>query len=197
MQKSKWLIMGRTATGKDFLSAILTKSGMRQVKSYTTRPMRTENEDTHIFVSEEEARRHTDKVAQTVINGYEYFATREQVNDSDIYVIDPKGMYELTGNMPEQTFRIVYLIPADEEKRIKSAKDRGSDPEKEMAMYRTRTVDEDEQFSRFESELTRREMRRDSDIPENVVSVGVFVNRYDPADMLELAEMIVRENNEV
>jgi hypothetical protein len=69
------LIIGRSGSGKDFLARELAKNGLSQVKSYTTRPPRYEGEDTHIFISAEEASRTEGKIATTVINGYEYFAT--------------------------------------------------------------------------------------------------------------------------
>ena len=37
----------------------------------------------------------TDRVTETVINGYQYFATREQFDECDVYVIDPNGLSDL------------------------------------------------------------------------------------------------------
>ena len=87
----KILIIGRSGSGKSTLANYLTeKYGLKQLESYATRPMRVKNEKGHRFITPEEAKNFTDRVAETVINGYEYFATRQQVDECDVYVIDPK-----------------------------------------------------------------------------------------------------------
>ena len=46
-----FLIVGRSGTGKDTLASYLEKFyGLKNALTYTTRPMRTENEKTHHFV---------------------------------------------------------------------------------------------------------------------------------------------------
>ena len=106
----KVLIIGRSGSGKDALAIALTnKYGMKQLCSTTTRPKRYENENTHIFVSEEEANLMTERVAETFINGYQYFATKQQYIDCDAYVIDPYGMKRLCENTPEIPCIVVYV----------------------------------------------------------------------------------------
>ncbi len=149
----KILIVGRSGVGKDHLTNRLKQLlGMKQVLSYTTRPKRSPDEDTHIFITPEEAATYTDKVATTVINGYEYFATARQVEECDIYVIDPKGLYELMGNMPDTAFLVVYIDAVREQSKEMAAK-RGSDSEKEKEIFEKRRASEDEQFTRFEKEI--------------------------------------------
>ena len=49
------LVMGRTASGKDSLvNKLSERTGLKQLISYTTRPPREGEGNTHIFVSEEE-----------------------------------------------------------------------------------------------------------------------------------------------
>lgn len=88
------LLIGKSGSGKDTIAKILSdKYGLRQLKSYTTRPRRFTTENTHTFVSELPAE--TDivkRIAYTEFNGYEYCATNAQVENSDIYVIDPDGV---------------------------------------------------------------------------------------------------------
>jgi guanylate kinase len=88
------LLVGKSGSGKDTIAKILAdKYGLRQLKSYTTRPRRFTTENTHTFVSELPAE--TDivkRIAYTEFNGYEYCATNAQVENSDIYVIDPDGV---------------------------------------------------------------------------------------------------------
>ena len=154
----KLLIVGRTGSGKDYLARLLTEEGLSQLISYTTRPKRTPDEDTHIFITKEEADSipKADKVATTVINGYEYFATRQQVEASDIYIIDPNGLHELMGNMPDTPFLIIN-VRADREEAKKRAMARGADPEKEAEIFEARYASESEQFTAFEKELESKE----------------------------------------
>ena len=49
------LIVGESGSGKSTICDELTKRyGLKQVESYTTRPRRSEDEDGHTFVSDEE-----------------------------------------------------------------------------------------------------------------------------------------------
>ena len=104
----KTLILGRSAVGKDYLADKLSKNfGLKGVKSKTTRPIRFLHEDTHIFVNQETADKEVNKVAETKINGYTYYATKEDVDKADYYIIDPLGLYQLVENMPETRFHVV------------------------------------------------------------------------------------------
>lgn len=145
----KYLIIGRTASGKSTFGRILEKIGKKGVVSYTTRPKRNEDDNDHIFITPEEAKTYTDKVATTTINGYEYFATRKQVSDADYYIIDPNGFYELTDNMPEENF-LVINIQADEKDRKKAYLSRESANEIE---FQKRNKAENRQFTEFERNL--------------------------------------------
>lgn len=118
----KLLIVGRTATGKDTLRESLEKfANMTFVKSYTTRPKRYPDEDTHIFITKEQASEimKTDTViAKTTIADNDYFATKSQVENANGYIIDPIGIYELIDKMPTTDFLILYLMPNKDYKDI-------------------------------------------------------------------------------
>lgn len=62
------------------------------LQSYTTRPKRTSNETGHTFVSDEEFNNLENICAYGEFGGYKYCATKEQVDNSDIYVIDAQGV---------------------------------------------------------------------------------------------------------
>ena len=170
---TKVLIVGRSATGKDTLARRLEKEyDLRQLKSYTTRPKRYPGEDTHIFITENEAETLKDRVAETIINGHTYFATREQVEECDVYVIDPRGMMELVRNMPETDF-MLYYIYADPKAAMKAAAGRGDDREREEAIYLKRNADEDAEFTAFELDLMIGKKFAD-----NVIFTKVLKNDY-------------------
>lgn len=162
------LIVGRTASGKTIISKKLKTVGFQLVKSYTTRKKRNEEDNDHIFITKEEAKRFKNKAAKTVINDNEYFATDEQIKESDYYVIDPTGIKYLVKNMPNTNFRILY-IKADKEKRKEKYMSRG-ETEKH---FNSRDESETKQFDEFEEKL-----KTPQKLPKNIVSVTIIENDY-------------------
>ena len=146
----KIMIVGRSGCGKDTLAYCLTKNhGLKQLISTTTRPPRYTGETAHVFVSEEEANLMTERVAETVINGYQYFATKQQLDESDIYVIDPKGLSDVCDRAPDTELCVVY-VQASTQVRRKRAIDRAEDKEEAKKVFDKRHDDENAMFSEFE-----------------------------------------------
>ena len=89
-------LMGKTASGKDTLAKKLCeRAGLHQVISYTTRPRRNNEGDTHIFISDEEYQglENSGEIAAfTQIGPYKYCCTVKQLYENDVYVIDPIGI---------------------------------------------------------------------------------------------------------
>ena len=177
----KYLIVGRSGTGKDTLANLLVKKGLTVLKSYTTRPRRYEKEDTHEFITPDEAALKTGKIATTVINGYEYFATKAQLEACDVYIIDPNGLYELVQNCPEISFHTVFLT-ADEKTLRNRAVNRGADKTREADIYDARKASEDTQFSLFEEEIQCRKL-----IAENASVVYQHQNILGTSDLENFA----------
>lgn len=120
------LLVGKSGAGKTTLENRLVKNfGFRGTKSYTTRPRRCEGEDSHIFISEEEFNALENKVAYTEFNGYKYCATKEQLDNASVYVVDPDGVEALMKNY-DRNFFIVFL---DVNRQLceKRMKERGDD----------------------------------------------------------------------
>lgn len=151
------LITGRSGTGKDYLAKKLEANGLKQLKSYTTRPRRTPDEDTHRFI-DKDSEGIFQKVAKTKIGEYTYFATREQVEEADVYIIDPKCIMDLTTNMPDMPLVLVY-VESDQEEAKAHAIARSSDPAAELRVYLKRYLAENEEFSEFETRLREGEKR--------------------------------------
>lgn len=146
--KPKVLIVGRSGSGKDTVAMhYVQKYGLKQLCSTTTRPRRSPTENTHVFVTEEEAATMTDRVAETVINGYQYFATRGQYEACDIYVIDPHGIEYLV-KMSDEPIAIIY-VDQPFETRLEHAKSRGN-AEVEAKVFIARHDSENQQFTEFE-----------------------------------------------
>lgn len=96
MTKPLFLFCGRSASGKTTVADILSdKFGYVQVESYTTRKPRFDGETGHIFVNEEEFNNLGDLAAYTYYNNCHYGTTFEQLENSDIYVIDVPGIETL------------------------------------------------------------------------------------------------------
>lgn len=109
--KNCYLIVGCSGSGKTTIAESLgNKYGLKSIQSYTTRPKRYENETGHIFISDEEYDKLTDIVACTDFSGFRYCATAEQINENDLYIIDPAGVESLkvfySGN---KKFKIIYI----------------------------------------------------------------------------------------
>lgn len=88
-----FLIVGPSGSGKStVVERLATMYGLKHIESYTTRAPRYPGERGHIFVSDEEFDKLTDMVGYTEFDGHRYAATAAQVEENDIYVIDPAGV---------------------------------------------------------------------------------------------------------
>ena len=88
-----YLIVGASGSGKTtVVEQLENKHNLKSIQSYNTRPKRSENETGHIFVTNKEFDKLTDMVAYTKFDNNKYCATAEQVENNDLYVIDPKGI---------------------------------------------------------------------------------------------------------
>lgn len=134
-------IMGETASGKDTLTKKLCEdTGMKAIVSYTTRPRRTNEGDTHIFVDDSVYEQMKDNLAAyTEINGFRYWTTIEQIYDNDIYIIDPNGLETLENLGLEDIDICSIYINVPLEVRL------------ERALYRGDSVEDF--FSRNKSEM--------------------------------------------
>lgn len=91
-----FLFCGRSASGKTTIAENLAdKYEYTQVYSYTTRKPRFDGEIGHVFITEEEFNNLGELAAYTFYNGNHYGTTFEQLNASNIYVIDVPGIETL------------------------------------------------------------------------------------------------------
>ena len=121
---------------------------MKQIQSYTTRPPRYEGEKGHIFVTDEEFNRLEKLVAYTEYGDYRYCATTDQVEENDIYVIDPDGVEYFKNVYPgEKTIKLVYLFNT-RSVRFNRMLDRGD----KFADVVSRLEQDDEIFSKERSD---------------------------------------------
>jgi len=96
---------------KEYIKFVCKELHMNQIISYTTRPRRKKEGDTHIFtdISEyENAKNRNILAAYTEINGYTYWTTKDQLIENDFYIIDPDGVKTLK-KIPNLQKRLVII----------------------------------------------------------------------------------------
>ena len=139
------LLVGSSASGKDSIAHELVKLGYSQVLSYATRPQRINEGNTHIFIHDGEVDQYKkNMIALTVIGSFTYFATRQQLEESDLYVIDPTGVKYLKQLVKDIKFITIH-INLPEEVRFQRAISRG---DKKGDIIK-RFIDESERFKDF------------------------------------------------
>lgn len=146
-----YCVIGRTCSGKSTLvNEVAKKLGLTVLKSYTTREKRkceTDENSDHIFISPESVNQYReDMVAYTERCDYCSFATRGQLLESDFYVINPSGFYELklkTKNMDIKLIPIYITVP--HRTAIERAKKRG-----DYELWKENYDNENEEFNSFE-----------------------------------------------
>lgn len=130
--KNIYLIVGCSGSGKTTITEQLEqKYKLKSIQSYTTRPPRYDGETGHIFVSNEEFDELTDKVGYTEFAGYRYCATSEQVENNDLYVIDPKGVkFFMKSYTGKKTPKIIFIdsdLNVRYDRMVKRAEENGDD----------------------------------------------------------------------
>lgn len=136
--KTRIILCGHSASGKDFLSNTFVKRNFQRSISYTTRPIREneiEGEDYH-FISVEEFQ---DKESQNFwyefvqFNGWYYGTSNAQIHEDDIFIMTPSGISKLK---PEDRLNsmIIFLdIPEDiRRKRIEARSQPGDSIERRL-----------------------------------------------------------------
>jgi guanylate kinase len=141
-----YLIVAESGAGKTSVAEALEKKyGLKSIQSYTTRPKRYENETGHIFISEDDFDKLTDLVAYTLFNNYRYCATSQQVEESDLYVVDAAGIdYFYTHYKGQKTPKIIYIYTTFED-RVKRMQKRG-DTDSQILQ---RVVNDSQAFARI------------------------------------------------
>lgn len=131
-EKPVILLIGESGSGKDTVQKILEQQyGLKPLLSYTTRPKRNKDENTHTFVSDVEFNHICDTeqvIAFTRYNDYRYCATSQQIEEADVYIIDMDGFYSLKDQaiVGKIDFPFVsFYLKVPEKERVQRMKSRG------------------------------------------------------------------------
>ena len=140
-------ILGRTSCGKDTLvNKLCERTGLTAIISYTTRPRRNGEGDTHIFSTREEyekIRADGNVAAYTEIAGNIYWTTIEQLYEHSVYIIDYKGIETLRQlNLPNLRLVTIFINTPDDIRKERALNKRGDD----RLTFMKRDMAEREQF---------------------------------------------------
>lgn len=181
-------VMGESSCGKDTLvSKLVERTGLTAICSYTTRPRRDGEGETHIFVDDAVYNKMLSEgkiAAFTEISGFKYWTTTDQLYNNSYYIIDPAGVKTLkTLNLPNIRLVTVY-INVPESIRKERAMNRGD----KLDVYRKRSLSEREQF---------RQMKKDMDV-DYVVSNIDFPTAFSVLKWIAMAEgLFMNDTKEV
>lgn len=164
----KYLILGRNTIGKITLLNLFLDRNYKLLRSYTTRPKQEDDNNNHIFISNIDVVKYKDKVTETTKNGYYYFTTKKQYDNSDIFIINPRGLNNLLNIYPKLDFEIIY---------IKSNSTN-------MKLYDVNELDEVKQFEYFERIIQNANnyMGHKVHIIKNINNLDEFVNKLEGND---------------
>ena len=174
-----YCILGRTSSGKsEIVRQAAKKLNMKVLKSYTTRVRReneTEEDSDHIFIHSDEVEKYRpDMVAYTDRVGYCSFATKEQLLNSDFYVINPTGYYELKLKTKDMNIKFIPIyITVPYRTLIERAKKRG-----DFESWKENYIKESDEFSQFErSNLIDYRVLNDGSIDDSVNKLIRIINK--------------------
>lgn len=120
------LIVGKSGSGKSTICDRLTEQyGLKQVKSYTTRPRRGDGDNSHIFVNDTEFAKLENKCAYTIYDNHKYCATTEQVDNADLYIIDVDGVGYFLSHYDGRKIPMVVCIETSRDVRKERMMKRG------------------------------------------------------------------------
>lgn len=123
-----YLIIGESGVGKtSIVNYLCSKYELKSINSYTTRIPRYEGEQGHIFVTKQEFDQLKDICAYVQYNNNEYAATLEQVQESDLYIVDPKGATYFKEYYTGEKIPIYIYLHASSNIRYERMAERGDD----------------------------------------------------------------------
>lgn len=125
-----YIVCGKSGAGKTSLCEELQKEyGLSQIESYTTRKPRYDGETGHIFVDNYAKWKFDNKdevtIAYTNFDKNNYWATKNQLEAADLYILDPFGLEKLHTLYHGDSKIITVYIDVSAFKRYKRMRQRG------------------------------------------------------------------------
>ena len=144
-------LSGITGTGKSFFKEAISKEiNFKNLAIVTTRARRKNeigNDADHTFINQSDVEKYrTDMVAYTGRIGYCSFATQQQLMESDFYIINPEGFYELQANTKDLDIRLCTIYITTPFRTLLSRIENRGD----FASWQQNYANEEEEFNEFE-----------------------------------------------
>lgn len=164
-------LVGESGSGKSTIAQLLKEQhGHTSIPSYTTRSSRHSEEKGHVFVSQKEFDAiRADLVAYTKFSGAEYGATRQQIEQHNIYIIDPAGIDGLAKHIGRKNMTVIYIRVDTAERHRRMEADRGPEKAKE------RIIHDIGKFAGFDDYDIALNNRTRNDLERNVVLVHELI----------------------
>ena len=121
------ILAGKGASGKDYLRCMIQSRGFRYSVSHTTRPPRTGeiNGRDYYFIEMDIAEKMIisgEFIEHTLFNGWVYGTSRDEFQRSELFILTPSGISQLSEGDRRDSF-IIY-IDVDEDTRRKRMSER-------------------------------------------------------------------------
>lgn len=120
-------IVGKSGTGKSTI--VNSIPNINILNSYTTRPRRFPNEKGHTFITDEEYDKLENIIAETKFGKYRYCATKFQIDNSDVYILDKNGVEAIDRNYigkdNKRDIFVIYITTKFRERFKRCVKDEG------------------------------------------------------------------------
>ena len=146
----KIVIVGKAASGKDYLRKRMMQQGAKYGVSYTTRPPRVKDGEVHgvdyLFTTEEDFLARVERgemIEYQQFNGWYYGMTKEVFEACEVMILNVEGLAMLSEEIRKQCF--VIFIDIDQETRIERL---GARKDVDDLKWRRLEADE-EQFKGF------------------------------------------------
>ena len=124
--KRLFVFTGYSGSGKCAVANILnTVGGYSVVRSYTTKPRKDDVDDAHISMSDLDFVDIPNKIAETVVGDFKYCTTKEQLDSSDIFVMDGRGLEDVIDALGKTRQILVVYFGANLRTRIDNMRKRG------------------------------------------------------------------------
>lgn len=186
-----YLILGRTASGKDMLGDFLEKEGINQIISKTTRKKRNDD-DKHVFVDEKTYENDKENIlVETVIDDNRYYITKDMLTDDSFYIIDPDTAKILIEKTPDVAYHIFYV--SSDNKEIRKERYLNRDEKANEDEFIKRDNSEDKMFKDFEEDIVN-DVIYDA-FKTNLLKINVLNNSTNDKRHLEVFAREIKRLN--
>ena len=148
--KKRIILVGRAASGKDYLRKLLVDEGYKYQISYTTRPPRPNeipNVD-YFFLTEDEFKSMIDKdefYEYVVFNNWYYGTSKKQFYSNDsMFIMTPAGLSHLSQKDRDESL-VIYLDAPESIRRVRMSQRNDADN------VERRIAADEKDFSEFEN----------------------------------------------